>query len=32
VGGIDSWGADVAKQYHIPASRDIDFSFTVAPA
>ena len=27
VGGIDSWGADVEKQYHIPADQDIDFSF-----
>lgn len=27
VGGIDSWGADVEQQYHIPADRDIDFSF-----
>ena len=27
VGGIDSWGADVEEQYHIPADRDIEFSF-----
>ncbi|ERL66027.1 beta-galactosidase small subunit [Schleiferilactobacillus shenzhenensis] len=31
VGGIDSWGADVDKPYHIPAGEDIDFSFKVAP-
>lgn len=29
VGGIDSWGADVEDQYHIPADRDIEFSFTL---
>lgn len=27
VGGIDSWGADVEPQYHIPADRDIWYSF-----
>ena len=27
VGGIDSWGADVEQRYHIPADRDIEFSF-----
>ncbi|MRN06142.1 beta-galactosidase small subunit [Lactobacillus sp. 0.1XD8-4] len=27
VGGIDSWGADVEPQYHIPAERDVEFSF-----
>lgn len=26
VGGIDSWGADVEEQYHIPADQDIEFS------
>ena len=29
VGGIDSWGADVEEQYHIPADRDIEFSFSL---
>ncbi|MGN1279657.1 MAG: beta-galactosidase small subunit, partial [Limosilactobacillus sp.] len=29
VGGIDSWGADVEKQYHIPADKDIEFSFVL---
>lgn len=32
VGGIDSWGADVEKQYHIPADQDIEFSFIINPA
>ncbi|MCH3922083.1 beta-galactosidase small subunit [Limosilactobacillus sp.] len=32
VGGIDSWGADVEEQYHIPADKDIDFSFVLEPA
>ncbi|MBB1080442.1 beta-galactosidase small subunit [Limosilactobacillus sp. STM2_1] len=27
VGGIDSWGADVEEQYHIPADQDVEFSF-----
>lgn len=27
VGGIDSWGADVEEKYHIPADKDIKFSF-----
>ncbi len=31
VGGIDSWGADVEDQYHIPADQDIDFSFVLQP-
>ncbi len=30
VGGIDSWGADVEKQYHISAARDIDLRFRLA--
>lgn len=30
VGGIDSWGSDVEKPYHIDASRDIKYSFTVS--
>lgn len=29
VGGIDSWGADVEEQYHIPADRDAEFSFVL---
>src|SRR5699024_12853928 len=29
VGGIDSWGADVEEQYHIPADRDVEFSFVL---
>lgn len=29
VGGIDSWGADVQPLYHIPADRDIEFSFWI---
>lgn len=29
VGGIDSWGADVEPQYHIPADQDIDFDFMI---
>ncbi|MBB1070494.1 beta-galactosidase small subunit [Limosilactobacillus sp. RRLNB_1_1] len=29
VGGIDSWGADVEEQYHIPADQDIEFSFVL---
>ncbi|EEI20004.1 Beta-galactosidase small subunit [Lentilactobacillus hilgardii] len=29
VGGIDSWGADVESQYHIPADQDIDFDFVI---
>lgn len=29
VGGIDSWGADVEPQYHIPADQDIEFSFWI---
>ena len=29
VGGIDSWGADVEQRYHIPATKDIDFSFVL---
>lgn len=31
VGGIDSWGADVEEKYHIPADKDIDFSFIIIP-
>lgn len=27
VGGIDSWGADIEEKYHIPADKDIEFSF-----
>ena len=29
VGGIDSWGSDVEKQYHIDAEKDICFSFVI---
>ena len=29
VGGIDSWGSDVEKAYHINAEEDIHFSFTI---
>lgn len=29
VGGIDSWGADVEEKYHIPADKDIEFSFVL---
>ncbi|WP_196603544.1 beta-galactosidase small subunit [Pectinatus haikarae] len=29
VGGIDSWGQDVETKYHIPAGRDIRFSFMI---
>ena len=29
VGGIDSWGADVEQNYHIPADQDIDFDFNI---
>lgn len=31
VGGIDSWGADVEEQYHLPADRDYQFSFKFVP-
>lgn len=30
VGGIDSWGADVEKTYHIDASQDIKYAFTIS--
>ena len=29
VGGIDSWGADVEKQYHINPEKDYEFSFNI---
>ena len=29
VGGIDTWGSDVEKQYHIHSDRDIEFSFRI---
>ncbi|MCT3614337.1 beta-galactosidase small subunit, partial [Lactobacillus acidophilus] len=29
VGGIDSWGADVEKQYHINPEKDYEFSFNL---
>ena len=32
VGGIDSWGADVEKQYHISAEQDHSFSFVIQGA
>ncbi len=30
VGGIDSWGSDVEKEYHISAEGDIGFSFVIS--
>lgn len=32
VGGIDSWGADVEKEYHIDAQKDIKYSFYIMQA
>lgn len=29
VGGIDSWGADVRPQYHIPSESDMDFALWI---
>lgn len=29
VGGIDSWGSDVDNEYHVPADKDIEFSFDI---
>ena len=29
VGGIDSWGTDVADEYHVSAEEDIKYSFTI---
>ena len=29
VGGIDTWGSDVEKAYHVHADRDIEFSFRI---
>ena len=29
VGGIDTWGNDVEKAYHIHSDRDIEFSFRI---
>lgn len=29
VGGIDSWGSDVEKEYHVDATKDIVFSFNI---
>ena len=31
VGGIDSWGTDVEKPYHIPGDRDHSVSFRIMP-
>ena len=31
VGGIDSWGSDVEKAYHIKGKNDIRFSFYMLP-
>ncbi len=31
VGGIDSWGSDVEKDYHIDAAQDIIYSFNIIP-
>ena len=30
VGGIDSWGSDVEREYQIDAAKDIEFSFVVS--
>lgn len=30
VGGIDSWGSDVEKEYQIDATKDIQFSFRIS--
>jgi beta-galactosidase len=27
VGGIDTWGSDVEKDYHVHADQDIEFKF-----
>lgn len=32
VGGINSWGADVEPQYHIPSDKDISYSFLITPS
>lgn len=32
VGGINSWGADVEKEYQIDAGKDIEYSFTISSA
>lgn len=32
VGGIDSWGSDVAQEYCIDAEKDIDYVFHIGPA
>ena len=29
VGGIDSWGTDVERAYHIDAQKDIHYSFEI---
>ncbi|MDO4343817.1 MAG: glycoside hydrolase family 2 TIM barrel-domain containing protein [Eubacteriales bacterium] len=29
VGGIDSWGADVERTYHVPSNEDISYSFFI---
>ena len=29
VGGINSWGADVEEDYHIPADKEIAYGFTI---
>jgi len=31
VGGIDSWGSDVEEAYHISGTKDLRFSFHIAP-
>ena len=31
VGGIDSWGSDVGKQYQIYSQKDYKFSFEIVP-
>lgn len=31
VGGIDSWGSDVEKPWHIDGEKDIEYSFAIVP-
>lgn len=31
VGGIDSWGSDVEKPWHIDGEKDISYSFSIVP-
>lgn len=32
VGGIDSWGSDVASSYHVRGDANLDFSFSIIPS